>query len=183
MSQPLKLILPVVMSVPTTLLTIWDIHNWHVILSMGMAWDTGPPVWPYQASDILLRLINFPATFIPFGLPAPRYHVVFFPLALLMWWGIGAALDSKGKKRTARPRWFVSTIAVLIASALVWAGTSELVDAIRWWRQYAEDISVSNVLRMVRFTIVPVWCAGLAGLLLRWAWSPSRQRIEPTLRG
>ncbi len=42
-------------------LVLWDIRNDHVIESMGMAWDTGAPIWPYQASDILLRLLNGPA--------------------------------------------------------------------------------------------------------------------------
>jgi len=47
-----------VLSLP---LIFWDVHNARLIEAMGMAWDMGAPIWPYQASDILLRLLNGPA--------------------------------------------------------------------------------------------------------------------------
>lgn len=65
-----------------------------------MAWDTGPPIWPYQTSWILLELINAPAYVL--GLPL---YVFFgarsiqekwpltFPATLLWWWFIGWRID------------------------------------------------------------------------------------------
>ena len=61
MSKRLRIVLPSVMGIVSLPLVLWDIHNARVIESMGMAWDMGAPIWPYQASDILLRLLNGPA--------------------------------------------------------------------------------------------------------------------------
>jgi hypothetical protein len=59
MGTRLRIILPLVMGIVSLPLVLWDIHNQRVIESMGMAWDMGAPLWPYQSSDILSRLPNF----------------------------------------------------------------------------------------------------------------------------
>ena len=59
MSTRLRIVLPSVMGILSLPLVLWDIHNERVIESIGMGWDTGAPIWPYQASDILLRLIKW----------------------------------------------------------------------------------------------------------------------------
>ena len=49
------------MGIASLPLVLWDIHNERVIASVGMGWDMGAPIWPYQAADILMRLLNCPA--------------------------------------------------------------------------------------------------------------------------
>jgi hypothetical protein len=48
MKVPLKISLPTVIGLVSATLMVWDLHNQRVIMSMGMAWDTGAPLWPYQ---------------------------------------------------------------------------------------------------------------------------------------
>ena len=56
-----RIFLPVTQGALGTALIIWNVHNTRVIESMGMAWDMGAPIWPYQASWLLLVGINAPA--------------------------------------------------------------------------------------------------------------------------
>src|SRR4051812_25310572 len=94
-----RIALPCAIGALSAVLTAWDVYNWKIIAGMGMAWDTGAPIWPHQTSDILLRLINFPAfvAAMPLanslGLLAPRYHFVVFPAGLVWWWIVGLGLD------------------------------------------------------------------------------------------
>ena len=86
----LRIVLPSVIAGLTFPLIVWDIHDARVIESMGMAWDIGAPIWPYQASDILLRMINAPAFSIAMPiatllrLTAPMHLVLVIP-AILAW--------------------------------------------------------------------------------------------------
>src|SRR2546430_12829998 len=98
MSTRLRIVLPAVIGSLSVPLILWDIHNARVIESMGMAWDTGAPIWPYQASDILLRLLNGPAYSIAMPLanvlrlPAPMHFVLVVPAILIWWWLLGSTL-------------------------------------------------------------------------------------------
>ena len=92
MNTRLRISLPTVMGGLSAPLILWEIHNAVVIESMGMASDAGVPIWPYQASDILLRLLNAPAYSIAMPvasvlrLPAPMHLTVVTP-AILIWCG------------------------------------------------------------------------------------------------
>ena len=93
MKVPLKVALPTVMGLLCALLMLWDLHNQRVIRSMGMAWDTGAPIWPYQTPDTLLFALNTSASFISnasefyfrIGAMSPLSYSMFFP-AILVWW-------------------------------------------------------------------------------------------------
>jgi hypothetical protein len=99
MSARCRVVLPVVMGAISLPLMIWDIHNVRVIESMGMAWDTGAPVWPYQTPDILLRFLNGPAYFVAsptanaFRLFGLKYYVTVIPSVLIWWWLVGLRLN------------------------------------------------------------------------------------------
>ena len=58
MGTRLRTILPSVMGVVSLPLVLWDIHNERVIVAMGMAWDTGAPVWPVGVKWILVLLLD-----------------------------------------------------------------------------------------------------------------------------
>jgi hypothetical protein len=51
-----RIILPSVMGIVSLPLVLWEIHNERVIGSMGMAWDTGAPIWPHQTSGAEIEL-------------------------------------------------------------------------------------------------------------------------------
>jgi len=158
-----------VLSLP---LIFWDIHNARAIESMGMAWDTGAPIWPYQASDILLRLLNGPAYFIAvplaniLRLAAPSHHLLVFPAILIWWWFLGLRLDD-GLVRT-KPRRRGPVFVALVASAVLLLGPAAVVsrDALRWWLEYGIDFKGESTLWMMRFLSPALWCVALAALLV-----------------
>jgi hypothetical protein len=49
-----RLVLPIVFGFLSLILFAWEYENDRVIESMGMAWDMGPPMWPYRGTVILL---------------------------------------------------------------------------------------------------------------------------------
>ena len=91
--------LPVLFGFIAIALIVWDSHNQHVIESMGMGWDTGAPIWPYQTSWILLFAINAPACILstPFlyllnlQTAYGRYPLQFLS-TLFLWWFVGSRI-------------------------------------------------------------------------------------------
>ena len=85
-----RVVLPIFFGFVSFALIAWELHNQQVIQSMGMAWDTGPPVWPYQASWILLQGINAPArlvdlpVFMVFGVNSEKPQLVLEFLTILL---------------------------------------------------------------------------------------------------
>jgi len=52
------ILLPILFGLLAVALMTWDYHNQRIIESIGMTWDTGAPIWPYQTSWIKISL-NF----------------------------------------------------------------------------------------------------------------------------
>jgi hypothetical protein len=79
---------------------------------MGMAWDTGAPLLPYQTPDTLLFAINTPAYFVAaaacnflgFGVISPLHYVTFFSAIVAWWWLVGLYLDKRSTNETGAPR-------------------------------------------------------------------------------
>src|SRR5271156_22426 len=169
MGTRLRIILPSAMGVVSLPLVLWDIHNARVIESMGMAWDTGAPIWPYQTSDILLRLLTFPAYFIAMPitnalrLVAPGQYLLVFPAIVLWWWFLGLQLDHGLVIAKSRWRWPVFSFLIVLAVLLLWAATSVSAESFRWWFRYAEVFSnLSALLMMMRFLTPAAWCVVVA---------------------
>lgn len=164
MSTRLRIILPSVMGIVSLPLVLWDIHNERVIGSMGMAWDTGAPIWPYQASDILLRLLNGPAYSVAMPianllrLAAPTHHLLVVPAILIWWWFLGWILD----RRLAR--WPLFGIFVVLVALLLWAATST-PDVFRLRIDYRAS-HLSTTLLILRFLTPVAWFILLTSLLL-----------------
>lgn len=124
MSTRLRVALPSVIGVLSLPLVIWDINNARLIESMGMAWDTGVPLWPFEASDILLRLLNAPAYSIAMPianwlrLAAPTHLLVVVPAILIWWWFLGLVLDR------GLGRWPFLGMFVVLSALLLWAATA-----------------------------------------------------------
>jgi hypothetical protein len=120
-----RVTLPLLLGRVSGLLMIWDLHNNRVIESMGMGWDTGPPVWPYQASWIALITINAPA----YAISAPLFYLfnlqtaaarypLLFPVIVIWWWWLGRIRN--------------------------------VLDDARWWSQYGKGLNVPQVLILLR---------------------------------
>jgi len=160
----------------TIALTVWDIHNWNIIGKMGMAWDTGAPVWPYQAPDILLRLMNFPAYVIGvplsnlLGLTAPKYHLLVLPIAIAFWILVGTVFHIRRRKQSSRTLWrccmvLLATVVLLsCASAVLW-------DSYRWWSIYGHSAARSWLV-LLRLETPALWCIMAACALSLRVFSP-----------
>src|SRR5271154_2151734 len=121
MSTRLRIVRQSVMGIVSLPLVLWDLHNARVIESMGMTWGMGAPIWPYQASDILLRLLNGPAYSIAMPianslrLAAPAHLVLVVPAFLIWWWFMGFTLDR------GLARWQLFGLLVVLVFLLLWS--------------------------------------------------------------
>lgn len=110
-----RIILPILFGSLAIALVIWDIHNLRVIQSNGMSWDTGAPIWPYEAANLIFSSLNAPA----FVLAAPFFYFphlelqemrypVLLPAIVVWWWWIGTRFDFGilGLRRWSHPRWW-----------------------------------------------------------------------------
>src|SRR5215468_7855805 len=142
MGTRLRIILPSVMGTVSLPLVLWDIHNERVIVSMGMAWDMGAPIWPYQTADILLRLLNGPAYFIAMPiantlrLVSPSLYLLVFPTILLWWWFLGLQLDHRLTLTKSRGRWPIFSFLVVVALLLLRVAKQNSEGSFRWWFRY-----------------------------------------------
>ena len=143
-------------------LTMWDMYNERVIESMGMAWDVGPPVWPYETPAILLYSMNFPAHLLfqpianALGLVSPKHHLLIFPATIAWWWFVQSRLQRSSVVRRRSQQW-LSFVALLIFAAALWLVAGYvLIDATRWWLQYG-NLSSAQTLRMVRAVAPGLW--------------------------
>jgi hypothetical protein len=163
--RPYRVILPAVIGCISGLLMIWDFYNSKVIESMGMAWDTGPPFWPYEASWIALLSINTPAYVISAPLflffsartSAERYPL-FLSVILIWWWWLGRRLDSGLlPSRRNRHRWVLGVALILAASTLYCIGITFILDYARFFSEYGHVR-----MRLLRTGGPMLWCFALA---------------------
>jgi len=141
-------------------LTVWDIHNQRIISSMGMGWDDGAPVWPYQTPNILLFTLNTPAYFVAnfFRLIGPLHYVAFLPAIIGWWFLVGLYLDKplRDRKALKAPIW--GALLSLLAILLVILGVAGLEDHFRWWWTYPRSLVSADDLIMLRLIAPSIWC-------------------------
>ena len=169
MGSRLNVTLPSAAAAISLPLMIWAIFNEHVIASMGMAWDTGAPVWPYETPQILLYALNFPAHVVGqpianfLGLTAPVHYAVIFPVTLVWWWFLGSQLDC-GLLSSPRNRgWQVFSISIALALLLAWAAINAGSILSQWPFRFIRwsDRAISTMM-----LVAPVlWCFVLASLI------------------
>lgn len=163
--------MPITIGALSAILTAWDVYNWKIISSMGMAWDTGAPIWPYQTSDILLRFIDYPAFLAAtplasfLNLLAPNYHLVVFPVGLVWWWLVGLWLDRRSLNRPHRRRWSIFIPITICCGLLAIAAIFEGAKVFQWYLKYGGDLLSVNKLGMLRFITPAIWLAAAAAVL------------------
>lgn len=130
MQVPYRILLPTVLGSISGALVLWDLYNLRVIQSMGMAWDTGAPIWPFEAANLILSALNGPVYVLSsplFLMPhlnlQERRYPVLLPAIIIWWWWIGTRADSGilGLRRWPHPRRTV-VAAVVLGTALKIAG-------------------------------------------------------------
>lgn len=141
---------------------LWDIHNQRVILSMGMRWDMGAPVWPYQTAEILFLLLNLPAYVVAnpilnyFHVSVPEVYLLLFPVAVLWWYVIGLYFDYRVPRPITR-RSLRLVLCAGVAVAFGGIGVFVLSSAVEWWRLYGDWKLLSQYLIFLRAIAPAIW--------------------------
>src|SRR5271157_4254772 len=129
-----RIILPIIFGCLALFLFGWEYENDRVVASMGMGWDTGPPIWPYLAVPLFSHAVNAPAYIISWPilkLLNPRtdwlQYVAWFPAIVALWWWVGTYIDFGllGCRRDSRRRLktgilLAASLAFLLVAA--WVG-------------------------------------------------------------
>jgi hypothetical protein len=171
MRAPLKIVLPISMGLVSAGLMAWDIHNQRVIESMGMAWDTGAPLWPYQTPAALLNALNLPADFVSnvvtnfFNgyVSSPVHYVSFFFAILALWWLIGLYLDRRSSRSYPKRRLIQGSLFCVLALALIFMGAEAVWEAVHWWIICNQTNGCPSGLALINHfameDIIPaIWC-------------------------
>lgn len=173
-----RLWLPGVLGCATAGLMAWEQANARVIASMGMAWDTGAPMWPYQTPEILLAILNAPAYIIAapvwwtFNLnSAEQRHPVLLIASVALWFFVGRAIDDRRRATKRMPvRLWLRLLFVIVAGAAVYVGARQVFDGAAWWSKYGE-FHVASILILVRIVSFAPWCLAVGTI---GAWTLSR---------
>jgi hypothetical protein len=168
MSTRFRIVLPSVIGIASLPLVLWDIHNERLIASVGMGWDMGAPTWPYQAADILIRLLNCPAYSIvmPIAnwlrLAAPMHLFLVVPAILTWWWFVGFTLDR------GLTRWSLFAMSVVLVTLLLWSAA--VIPAVfRLRPDYSAPDLLSTILLFLRFITPVAWFVFLTSFSLAQA--------------
>jgi len=165
-----RLVLPLVFGCIAIALIAWELHNEQVIESVGMGWDTGPPIWPYQSSWILLQGINAPAyaldlaIFLLLGVGNNQARLLFeLPTILIWWWFIGWRIDfGLLPQRSVRKRGVWRTVLVVVALGF-WSCIAYLVvQQVRFSSEYGQRGWRGPMLFLLRHAGILCWCFLLA---------------------
>ena len=182
----LRLVLALVFGCIAIALIAWEFHNERVIEFMGMGWDTGPPIWPYQSSWILLQAINAPAyavdlpLFVLLGVRNNQARLLLeLPTILIWWWFIGWRIDfGLLPQRNVRKRGVWATV-LAVASLAFWSCTAYLViQQVRFWSEYGESGWRGPMLFLLRNAGILCW-----GFLLALWSTPAAARLASSSRG
>lgn len=130
-----RLLLPISVGVLSAGLMVWDIYNQRVARYMAL------PVWPNQTSEILFRLLNFPAYLAgpvtrAYHLYNPQHYFVLFPGCLVWWYVVGVVLDCGTGTRRLRSSWVWLSLALTLC--LLAVGIYVARSPWEWWRAYGD---------------------------------------------
>lgn len=166
LQKRLRFVLPVLRGFVSIALIGWDTHNTAVIESMGMAWDTGAPIWPYQTPRKILMALNAPSyaiatpVFMTLGPNTyPLRYLALFPIILLWWWALGTRMD-RGlvSHRKRRFKWLKALLLAAISFGLFGFAVYVVINQAEWWFQYGDHIwSIQGIL-LLPTAGVTGWC-------------------------
>ncbi len=167
------LVLPVALGVSAAALMSWEAHNSRIIDSMGMAWDTGAPVWPFQMPETLLFMLNAPAyvlaapVFAVFGLGTSQEKAPILLVAIvLLWFCVGRLLDSGLVDRQWHARKRVLAACLPVALLSIYIAIRLAAEGAVWWSEYGR-ISLPSFVVLARITGPLPWCVAIASMVVR----------------
>jgi len=169
-----RVVLPCAQGIFAVILLLWQVHNSKIIIAMGMAWDTGAPMWPFQTPEILLRTINMPAYLITrpiaaaFGLQTAVAEIpILLPSIVLLWFLVGRSIDINAvPHQSQRSRKRPLGLFVLLAALCVYVSVRVASAGVMWWSEYGE-MSLTSYLILARILEPLPWCVVASALLIR----------------
>jgi hypothetical protein len=182
-----RLVLPIVFGFLAAALMAWDYENQRMVQFMGMAWDTGPPFWPYQAVFLVLSMVNTPAFVIAIPIRGllnlqtlSLQYLVWFPVIVDWWWWIGTRIDfGVLGPRNHKHAKILSVVLTVTAVGFLYLAAGSALREIHWWIEYGGGSSPYRLPTLLR-TAGPVsWCLLLAGGCLAAAVRLIQGRVPP----
>jgi hypothetical protein len=169
--------LPAVLGCATAGLMAWEQWNARVIESMGMRWDTGAPMWPFQTPEIILAVLNAPAYFIAAPIwwtlnlqSAQQQHPVLLLASIGLWHLVGRGIDSCWFSRQGAPdRQSLRLLLIGVVAVAASGGARQMFDGARWWSKYG-GLDLPRILILVRIVCFVPWCLAVAAFGARSAF-------------
>ena len=167
-----RVALPIAFGALAAALMSWDIYNVRVIESMGMAWDTGAPFWPYRTAYFLLFAIYFPS----FALAVPVFvlgqlqtyptRIMMLPLIALWWW-VGTWIDFGilGRRRYRHPK-ITAGILVAVAIGLLFWAIQTAVSEFQFRTKYGLELRANYLFPVTTRLPIVSWWLILSGVAL-----------------
>jgi hypothetical protein len=169
-----RVVLPFAQGIAAAILSLWQVHNSKVIIAMGMAWDTGAPMWPFQTPEILLRTLNMPAYLITrpiasaCGLQTSLAEIpILLPCIVLLWFLVGRSIDINSvPHQWPRRRKRLLGLFIPFAILCIYVSVRVASAGVMWWSEYGE-MSLTSCLILARVLEPLPWCVVASALLIR----------------
>lgn len=185
-----RVVLPIIFASAAIVFFDWDYENSRVVASMGMGWDTGPPMWPYETIPLISYAVNVPAYIV--ALPILKLlglrttclqYAVWFPLIVFLWWWVGVFIDfglpiprSASHPRLNAGLVLVGTVGLILLAAHV------CLEEYHWFRNYWPGHPPIYAVLSLRAIGPTVWCIFFARAFVRAAIHIIRHETPPPIR-
>src|SRR6202158_1433101 len=180
-----RIVLPVIFGALALFLFAWEYENDRVVASVGMGWDTGPPVWPYRAVPSFSYGVNAPAYIVSWPIlklinlrTLSLQYAVWFPAILVLWWWVGSYFDFGLPGRESHPRRKLRTGILLVASSVLILLAAQVgFDQYRWAREYWSGHPLIYATTFLGPAGSILWCLFFASIFVRAAIYLVRHRL------
>jgi hypothetical protein len=172
-----RIVLPVIFGVLALFLFAWDYENGRVVASVGMGWDTGPPVWPYQAVPSFSYALNAPAYIISWPIlkllnlrTLSLQYAVWFPAIVMLWWWVGRYFDFGFPGCESHSRLKLRAAMLLVSSSVLAILAARVCfDQYRWTHQYWSGHPLTYATIFLGPAGSILWCLFFATIFFRAA--------------
>ena len=174
-----RVVLPIVVGFLSLILFAWEHQNNRVIESMGMAWDIGPPMWPYQAVPLFSYALNAPAYIACWPLIKMIEaradwieYAIWLPAITALWWWVGTRIDFGllGRRKYRHPR--LMAVSLLVGALVLFILSVDIgVGEYRLFQYYWPAQRTINAAIILLRAIGPIlWCLLFARASIRSAF-------------